>query len=40
VVGWGGVLFRRRWQGMARWIAAPLLVVTALLMVALASQRF
>jgi sulfite exporter TauE/SafE len=39
-VGWGGVLLRRRWQGMARWIAAPLLVVTALLMLALASQRF
>ena len=37
-VGWGGVLLRRRWQGMARWIAAPLLIVTALLMVALASQ--
>ena len=39
-VGWGGVLLRRRWQGMARWIAAPLLIVTALLMLALASQRF
>jgi sulfite exporter TauE/SafE len=39
-VGWGGILLRRRWQGMARWIAAPLLVVTALLMLALASQRF
>lgn len=38
-VGWGGVLLRRRWQGMGRWIAAPLLVVTALLMLALASQR-
>ena len=37
-VGWGGVLLRRRWQGMARWIAAPLLIVTALLMLALASQ--
>jgi sulfite exporter TauE/SafE len=39
-VGWGGVLLRRRWQGAARWIAAPLLVFTALLMLALASQRF
>jgi sulfite exporter TauE/SafE len=39
-VGWGGVLLRRRWRGMARWIAAPLLVITALLMLALASQRF
>lgn len=39
-VGWGGVLLRRRWQGMIRWIASPLLVVSALLMLALASQRF
>jgi hypothetical protein len=39
-VGWGGMLLRRRWQEMARWIAAPLLVLTALLMLALASQRF
>lgn len=38
-VGWGGVLFRRRWQEAARWIAAPLLAITALLMLALASQR-
>ncbi len=38
-VGWGGVLLRRRWQGMARWIAAPLLIFTALLMLALASQE-
>jgi sulfite exporter TauE/SafE len=39
-VGWGGVLLRRRWRGLARWIGAPLLIVTALLMIALASQRF
>jgi len=39
-VGWGGVLLRRRWQGMIRWIASPLLVVSALLMLALAGQRF
>ncbi|MCW5734117.1 MAG: sulfite exporter TauE/SafE family protein [Enhydrobacter sp.] len=39
-VGWGGVLLRRRWQGTARWMAAPLLILTALLMLALASQRF
>jgi len=39
-VGWGGVLVRRRWQGLARWIAAPLLVLSALLMLVLASQRF
>jgi sulfite exporter TauE/SafE len=39
-VGWGGVLLRRRWQGIARWIAVPLLILTALLMLALAGQRF
>lgn len=39
-VGWGGMLLRRRWHGLARWIAAPLLAFTALLMLALASQRF
>jgi sulfite exporter TauE/SafE len=39
-LGWGGVLLRRRWRGMIRWIASPLLVVSALLMLALASQRF
>ncbi len=39
-VGWGGVLLRRRWQELARWIASPLLVFTALLMLALASRRF
>jgi len=39
-VGWGGVLLRRRWQGMTRWIASPLLVVSALLMLALAGRRF
>lgn len=38
-VGWGGVLFRRRWQGMAHRIAAPLLVISALLMLSLASHR-
>lgn len=38
-VGWGGMLLRRRWQEPARWIAAPLLVLTALTMLALASQR-
>jgi sulfite exporter TauE/SafE len=39
-VGWGGVLLRRRWQEPARWISAPLLFITALLLVVLASQRF
>ncbi len=38
-VGWGGVLLRRRWQGAIRWIASPLLAMSALLMLALASQR-
>lgn len=39
-LGWGGILLRRRWQGVIRWIASPLLVVTALLMLTLASRRF
>jgi sulfite exporter TauE/SafE len=38
-VGWGGILLRRRWQDSARWIAAPLLVITSVMMLALASQR-
>ena len=39
-VGWGGMLLQRRWRELAHWIAAPLLVLTALTMLALASQRF
>ena len=39
VVGWGGVLLRRRWQAAARWIGVPLLVFNAALMVALAGAR-
>jgi uncharacterized protein len=39
-VGWGGLLFRRRWHELARWIAAPLLLINAALMLALASARF
>jgi sulfite exporter TauE/SafE len=39
VVGWGGVLLRRRWQATARWIAVPLLVFNAALMLALAGAR-
>ena len=39
-VAWGGLLLRRRWQGIARMIGGPLLILTALLMIALASQRF
>ena len=38
-VGWGGLLLRRRLRGLARWIAAPLLVANAVLMLALAAAR-
>lgn len=38
-VGWGGLLLRRRLRDAVRWIAGPVLIVNALLMVALASQR-
>ena len=37
--GWGGMLVRRRLRERGRWIAAPLLIANALLMLALASQR-
>jgi uncharacterized protein len=39
VVGWSGHFFRRRIQGITRWIAVPLLLANAALMVALASER-
>jgi sulfite exporter TauE/SafE len=38
-VGWTGHFFRRRFHGIARWIAVPLLLVNAALMAALASER-
>ena len=38
-VGWGGLLLRRRLRHLARWIAAPLLVANAVLMLALAVAR-
>lgn len=38
-VGWGGLLLRRRFGHGTRWIAAPLLVITSGLMMALAVQR-
>ena len=38
-VAWGGILFRRRLRELGRWIAAPLLLVNAALMLALALQR-
>lgn len=39
-VGWGGLLLRRRLRETWRWIAAPVLVANAAVMLALASQRF
>jgi sulfite exporter TauE/SafE len=39
VIAWGGLLLRRRWQGVARWTAVPLLAFNAMLMLALASAR-
>ena len=39
-VGWAGAMARRRLRGIARWVASPLLGANALLMLALASQRF
>jgi len=39
LVGWGGHFFRRRFQGVGRWVAVPLLLANAALMVALASER-
>jgi sulfite exporter TauE/SafE len=38
-VGWGGLIARRRLHDVARWIAAPLLLANAVLMLALASSR-
>lgn len=38
-VGWGGLIVRRRLQSVARWIAAPLLLANAALMLALAASR-
>ena len=38
-VGWGGLLLRRRFGLAARWIAAPLLLISSTLMLALAAQR-
>lgn len=38
-IGWGGVIIRRHLHNVARWIAAPLLLANAALMLALASSR-
>lgn len=39
VVGWSGHFFRRRLHGIAPWLAVPLLLANAAVMVALASER-
>lgn len=38
-VGWGGLLLRRRLRDGGRWIATPILLANATIMLALASQR-
>ena len=38
-VGWGGLIVRRRLRDGTRWIATPLLLANAGLMLVLASQR-
>src|SRR5512139_1475781 len=38
-VGWGGLIVRRRLHDVARWIAPPLLLANAVLMLALAGNR-
>lgn len=38
-VGWGGALLRRRLGDVAKWLAAPLLLTNALLMLALAGAH-
>ncbi|UYN98020.1 MAG: sulfite exporter TauE/SafE family protein [Enhydrobacter sp.] len=38
-VGWGGLMLRRRLGSIARWVATPLLLANAGLLLALASQR-
>jgi sulfite exporter TauE/SafE len=39
VIGWLGLIARRRLSGVAHWLAMPLLIANALLMLALAAQR-
>lgn len=39
-VGWGGLIARRQLRRAGRWIAAPLLLANAIVMLALASSRF
>jgi sulfite exporter TauE/SafE len=40
LVGWAGTFARRRLKEIARWVVVPLLLANAVLMVALAIQRF
>lgn len=39
LVGWGGLIMRRRLRSAARWVGPPLLAGNALVMLVLASQR-
>lgn len=39
MVGWGGLIMRRRLRTAARWVSPPVLAGNALVMLALASQR-
>jgi uncharacterized protein len=39
-VGWGGLIIRRHLQSVTRWIAAPLLIANALIMLSLAGRYF
>lgn len=39
-VGWGGLIARRQLRQAGRWIAIPLLLANAIVMLALASSRF
>jgi sulfite exporter TauE/SafE len=39
LIGWGGLIVRRRLRSAARWIAAPLLTGNALILLVLAGQR-
>ena len=39
LIGWGGLIARRRLRSAARWIGAPLLTGNALVLLALAGQR-
>ncbi|SKA09604.1 hypothetical protein SAMN02745126_03474 [Enhydrobacter aerosaccus] len=40
MVGWGGLFVRRRLREVGRWVFAPLLLLNAVFMLALAGERF